>query len=89
MKAQFFQGLNLFLTLNLFFVLFSFLWLAAAVLAKTVQINLGLNLWMSLWISVFQPSIGILMAGALVSGLSSWISKKLANRQDKKTSGLL
>jgi hypothetical protein len=85
MKAQFFQGLNLFLTLNLFFVLFSFLWLAAAFLAKTAQIDLGLDLWMSLWMSVFQPSIGILMAGALVSGLSSWVSKKLADRQQKSS----
>jgi hypothetical protein len=85
MKAQLFQGLNLFLTLNLFFVLFSFLWLAAAVLAKSAQIDLGLDLWMSLWMSVFQPSIGILMAGALVSGLSSWISKKLADRQQKSS----
>jgi hypothetical protein len=85
MKAQFFQGLNLFLTLNLFFVLFSFLWLAAAVLAKSAQIDLGLDLWMSLWMSVFQPSIGILMAGALVSGVSSWISKKLADRQQKSS----
>jgi hypothetical protein len=85
MKAQFFQGLNLFLTLNLFFVLFSFLWLAAAVLAKSAQIDLGLDLWMSLWMTVFQPSIGILMAGALVSGVSSWISKKLADRQQKSS----
>jgi hypothetical protein len=85
MKAQFFQGLNLFLTLNLFFVLFSFLWLAAAVLAKSAQIDLGLDLWMSLWMSVFQPSIGILMAGALVSGVSSWISRKLADRQQKSS----
>jgi hypothetical protein len=85
MKAQFFQGLNLFLTLNLFFVLFSFLWLAAAVLAKTAKFDLGLDLWMSLWMSVFQPSIGILMAGALVSGVSSWISKKLADRQQKSS----
>jgi hypothetical protein len=85
MKAQFFQGLNLLLTLNLFFVLFSFLWLAAAVLGKTAQIDLGLDLWMSLWMSVFQPSIGILMAGALVSGLSRWVSKKLADRQQKSS----
>jgi hypothetical protein len=85
MKEKFFQGLNLFLTLNLFFVLFSFLWLAAAVLAKSAKIDLGLDLWMSLWMSVFQPSIGILMAGALVSGLSSWVSKKLADRQQKSS----
>jgi TRAP-type C4-dicarboxylate transport system permease small subunit len=89
MKEKFLKGLNLFLTLNLFFVLFSFLWLAAAVLAKSAQFDLGLDLWMSLWMSVFQPSIGILMAGALVSGLSSWVTKKLADRQDQKTGGLL
>jgi TRAP-type C4-dicarboxylate transport system permease small subunit len=86
MKAKFLQWLNLFLTLNLFFVLFSFLWLAVAVLAKTTaQTDLGLGLWMSLWPSVFQPSIGILMAGALVSGLISWVSKKLADRQNAST----
>jgi hypothetical protein len=81
MKEKFLQGLNLFLTLNLFFVLFSFLWLAAAVLARSAQMDLGLDLWMSLWMSVFQPSIGILMAGALVSGLSRWVSRKLGDRR--------
>jgi TRAP-type C4-dicarboxylate transport system permease small subunit len=86
MKEKFLKGLNLFLTLNLFFVLFSFLWLAAAVLAKSAQVDLGLDLWMSLWMSVFQPSIGILMAGALVSGLSSWVTKKLNDRQQKTNS---
>jgi hypothetical protein len=81
MKTQFSQGLNLFLMLNLFFVLFAFLWLVAGLLGRSAQINLGLDLWMSLWPSVFQPSIGILMTGALVSGLSTWVSNKWAARR--------
>jgi hypothetical protein len=77
MKDQFFQGLNFILMLNLFFVLFCFVWLAVAVVGRSANLPLGLDLWYSLWTPVMQPAIGILMAGALISGLSSWVMKKL------------
>jgi hypothetical protein len=80
MKTQFFQWLNWLLMVNLFFVLFCFGWLAVALIGRSAHLPLGLDLWYSLWTPVMQPAIGILMAGALISGLSSWVAKKLEQR---------
>ena len=76
MKDRFLNGLNTALMLNLFFVLFCFGWFAIALVGRSTSVNLGFDLWYSLWEPVIMPSIGILMAGALVSGISSWVSKK-------------
>jgi hypothetical protein len=78
MKDQFFKWLNLGLMLNLFFVLFCFAWFVVALMGRSANISLGLDLWYRLWQPVVQPSLGILMAGALISGASSWIAKKMA-----------
>jgi hypothetical protein len=77
MKDQLLNWLNSFLVVDTFLVLFSFVWLAIAVAGKAANIPLGLDLWYKLWEPVFTPAIGILMAGAILSGLISWISKKL------------
>ncbi len=76
MKDRLVNFLNTALMFNLFFVLLSFGWFAIALLGQAANINLGFDLWYSLWDSLFMPAIGILMAGALVSGLSSWVSRK-------------
>ncbi|MBW4539866.1 MAG: hypothetical protein KME43_12085 [Myxacorys chilensis ATA2-1-KO14] len=78
MKEKLFKWLNLALMLDLFFVLFSFVWLAIAVIGHTANVSLGLNLWYKLWEPVMQPALGILMAGALVSGISSWVAKRFS-----------
>jgi hypothetical protein len=80
MKEKFFQWLNLALMVNLFLVLFSFFWLAAALAGRAANIPLGLDLWYKLWEPVFTPAIGILMAGAILSGLTSWVIKRLESR---------
>lgn len=77
MKDKLLDWLNLFLMADLFLVLLSFFWLAIAVAGKTAGVPLGLDLWYKLWNPVFTPAIGILMAGALLSGLASQISKRL------------
>jgi TRAP-type C4-dicarboxylate transport system permease small subunit len=77
MKEQFFQWLNWILMVNLFFVLFCFAWFAIALVGRSANLPLGLDLWHSLWTPVMQPAIGILMAGALISGASSWVAQKL------------
>lgn len=77
MKDQFVRWLNWALMLNVFFVLFSFGWFAIAVIGRSIGVALGLDLWYSLWEPVMQPAIGILMAGALLSGITSWVSKRL------------
>ena len=77
MKDNLLKWINLALVADLFLVLFSFFWLAIAVIGRSAGIPLGLDLWYKLWNPVFTPALGILMAGALVSGAISWISQKL------------
>lgn len=77
MKERLIDWLNQFLMLDVFLVLLSFFWLAIAVIGRSVGIPLGLDLWYRLWEPLFTPAIGLLMAGALMSGLISQISKRL------------
>jgi hypothetical protein len=77
MKEKLLEWLNLALVANLFLVLFSFFWLAIAVAGRAFGVSLGLDLWYRLWEPVFTPAIGILMAGALLSGLISWVRQRL------------
>ena len=76
------NGLNWLLVANLFFVLASFGWFATAVVGRSMNVNLGLETWYSLWTPVFQPAIGILMAGAIAIGILGWASKKLASMRE-------
>ncbi len=80
MKDKFLSWLNLVLVADVFLVLFSFGWLAIAVIGHTAGVPLGLDLWYKLWQPVFTPAMGILMVGALASGLISWISRKFLVR---------
>jgi hypothetical protein len=77
MKDRLIGWLNQLLVLDVFLVLLSFLWLAIAVIGRSIGVPLGLDLWYRLWEPVFTPAIGILMAGAVLSGLISWVSKRL------------
>jgi hypothetical protein len=77
MKERLINWLNQLLIVDFFLVLLSFFWLAIAVVGRSLGVPLGLELWYDLWQPVFTPAIGLLMAGALVSGLASWLSKRL------------
>jgi len=77
MKEQLIHWLNQFLMADVFLVLLSFFWLAIAVVGRSLGLPLGLDLWYRLWEPVFTPAIGILMAGAILSGLINQISKRL------------
>lgn len=77
MKDNLLKWINLALVADLFLVLFSFFWLAIAVIGRSAGVSLGLDLWYKLWEPVFTPALGILMAGALVSGAIGWVSQKL------------
>lgn len=81
MKDKFLNWLNLALVANIFLVLFSFFWFAAAVVGRGFGISLGLDLWYRLWEPVFTPAIGILMGGAILSGILSWFNKRFASKQ--------
>ncbi len=82
MKDRLANLLDTALMFNLFFVLLSFGWFAIALIGRAANVNLGFDLWYSLWDSLFMPAIGVLMAGALVSGISSWVSKKFLSKQE-------
>ncbi|MGF1498671.1 MAG: hypothetical protein ACFB8W_17865 [Elainellaceae cyanobacterium] len=77
MKDKLLEWLNLALTANLFLVLLSFAWLVLAVGGRAMNLPLGLDLWYRLWEPVFTPAIGILMAGAILSGVIGWLNRRL------------
>jgi hypothetical protein len=77
MKEKLLGGLNFILMMDLFLVLFSFFWLAVAVVGRSLHLPLGLDLWYRLWEVVFMPAIGVLMAGALISGIIGWVNQRL------------
>lgn len=77
MKAQFFKWLDRLLMADLFLVLASFFWLAIALVGRAVDIPLGLEVWYWLWEPLFTPAIGILMLGAIASGVARQISRRL------------
>ncbi len=78
MKDTLINWLNWLLVANIFFVLASFAWFAIALVGRATDIPLGFDIWYSLWEPIFMPSIGILMAGALISGAISWLSKRFS-----------
>jgi hypothetical protein len=55
---------------DFFFIVFILLWFVAG-LGETVALRSSvlLDLWYPLWPSVFQPALGVLMLGAIVSGI--------------------
>lgn len=83
MKDKFLEWLNLALVADTFLVLLSFFWLAIAVIGHAFGVPLGLDLWYRLWQPVFTPAIGILMGGALLSGILGWLSKQLTSKQSQ------
>jgi len=75
--------LNTFLVADLFLVLGGFVWFVLAIVASYAGIPMVYRWWVQLWFPLFQPALGILMAGALVSGLWGWLSQR---RQGSHTS---
>jgi len=81
MKDRLLEWLNLFLVADVFLVLLSFFWLAIAVIGNSLHVPLGLELWYKLWNPVFTPAIGILMGGAILSGIVSQLKKKFGDQK--------
>lgn len=77
MKSTLLNGLNTFLMWNTFFVLLSFVWFVAALVGRSLDVPLGFNLWIQLWDPIFTPAIGLLMGGAIISGIYGWFTKRL------------
>ncbi|AFY70118.1 hypothetical protein Pse7367_1842 [Thalassoporum mexicanum PCC 7367] len=70
------EWLNRLLIADLFLVFGFFFWFVAAVVADSFDLNLGLGLWQRLWQPVIQPVLGIMMLGAIASGLIGWVKNK-------------
>ena len=81
MKQKLLQTLNTLLAVDAFLVFFAFMWLATAVTGRSLGVSLGLDLWYKLWEPLFMPAIGALMAGALLSGAASYVSKRFPSQQ--------
>jgi hypothetical protein len=65
---------------DFFFILFALGWLGTGVGLKAATGVTGvLDAWLALWQWVFQPAIGVLMLGALVSGGIGWLKEKAGN----------
>ncbi|KAL2652135.1 hypothetical protein R1flu_020263 [Riccia fluitans] len=59
------------LVADFFFILLSLAWLVAGVIGQSFFNSSKLiDSWLPLWSSVFQPALGIFMAGAIVSAFS-------------------
>ena len=78
MKEKFLSWLNKFLVFDVFLVLLSFFWFAIAVIGRSLNIPLGFDLWYKLWQPVFNPAIGILFLGAILSWIISKINQKIS-----------
>ncbi|MGF1566472.1 MAG: hypothetical protein ACFCVD_00070 [Nodosilinea sp.] len=76
MKEQLSRLISWILVADLGLVLVSFGWFLAAVLGRSMNVNLGLELWYSLWNPLILPAISVLMAGAIASGVVGWISRR-------------
>jgi len=64
------------LVADFFFILFILAWLVAGLVERSVLESTTLiDSWLPLWASVFQPALGVFMAGALVSAVSGYLAK--------------
>ncbi|MGK7918970.1 MAG: hypothetical protein AB4080_03035 [Trichodesmium sp.] len=80
MKDKLLNWLDTFLVVDVFLVIIGFAWFAVAVIGRYSGVSLGLDLWHRLWEPVFTPAIGILMGGAILSGIIKQITKRLGSR---------
>lgn len=64
------------LVADFFFILFILAWLVAGLVERSVLETTSLiDSWLPLWTSVFQPALGVFMAGAIVSAISGYLNK--------------
>jgi ABC-type microcin C transport system permease subunit YejB len=81
----FLRWLNKALMFDLFLVFFFFAWFVVAVTAESLHVNLGWGLWQQLWQPLIQPALGIMMAGAIASGVITKIAD--ATKNDRQLPG--
>ncbi len=79
MKDVISRTISWILVVDLGLVLMAFAWFMAAVLGRSMNLNLGLDLWYSLWNPLILPAISVLMAGAIASGVVGWLGRKFGS----------
>lgn len=70
--TRFQGGLDRLLVLDVFLVLAAALWFGLGVLLHTRGSDGVLFAFQRLWFPLFQPAVGVLMLGALLSGALGW-----------------
>ncbi|PNH01569.1 hypothetical protein TSOC_012537 [Tetrabaena socialis] len=77
------EALDKLLIADFFLVLFILAWLAAGVAQSGLNGGSSplLDAWYPLWPLLWQPALGVLMAGALVSGGIGWVAEQQAKRR--------
>ncbi|GIL90218.1 hypothetical protein Vretifemale_17903 [Volvox reticuliferus] len=80
------DALDKLLIADFFLVLFILAWLAAGVAQNALNGGNSslLDAWYPLWPLLWQPALGVLMAGALVSGGLGWLKEQQQQQGDKK-----
>lgn len=76
------NGINTVLMLDVFFVIFCFVWFLVGLLGRQLGIPLGFDVWYSLWPNVIQPAIGLVMAGSILTGIVGQIRKRMPSSQE-------
>ena len=64
------------LVLDVFLVLGGAGWFAVAILGSSQGIEAPMREFQRLWEPLFTPAIGLLIAAALVNGISSWWQRR-------------
>lgn len=82
MKDRVMGAISTALMIDFFFILAILAWLIIAVVGRLNDFPLGLNWWYALWEPLFMPAIGLLMAGAIASGVFGWINKNFLTPKD-------
>jgi hypothetical protein len=73
---------------DFFFVLAALAWLGAGLgVQGALHSSAVLDAWYGLWPLVFQPAIGVLMLGALVSGGLGWLKSREQEQQREQQQG--
>ncbi len=68
--------INRILLIDVFLAAFFFLWFIIALVAESLHWHLGWQVWQSLWQPVIQPALGLVMLGAIATGVINRFRKQ-------------
>jgi hypothetical protein len=75
------EAIDKFLIADFFFILFALAWLGVGLVERSAfNSSYLVDTWLSLWQWLWQPAIGVLMLGALVSGGAGWVKENMGGK---------